>query len=230
MSAGVDPRIAAGTTRMLERRRRELAGGATHLGWKAGFGAPAALERLGTDRPLAGYLTRDRLLADGATVSLGGMRQPVLEAEVALVLARDVPPGATAAQARAAVGQVAVAIEVADLDVPPVDVEEIVAGNIYHRHVLLGPPVEPRETGDLAAVVQRDGTDVARTDDPTALTGDVAAVLASMHETLSACGTGIAAGDVVITGSVVPPIDVAVDEAWTVSFEGLGQLSVSFTS
>ena len=117
----MDPRIAAGTTRMLERRRRELDDGATHLGWKAGFGAPAAMERLGTDRPLVGYLTRERLLDDGATVSLDGMKQPVLEAEVALHLAHEVPAGADAATALAAVGTVGVAIEIADIDGPTDD-------------------------------------------------------------------------------------------------------------
>ncbi|MBO0845045.1 MAG: hypothetical protein J2P22_06470 [Nocardioides sp.] len=128
--ADVDPRVVAGTTRMLERQRLE---GGTHLGWRAGFGAPAAMERFGTGRPLVGYLTHERLLEDGATVSLAGSTKSVLEAEVALHLARDVPPGATGAEALAAVGGISVAIEVADLDVPPEDVEEIVAGNIYHR-------------------------------------------------------------------------------------------------
>ena len=224
----MDPRIAAGTTRMLKRRRRELDDGATRLGWKAGFGAPAAMERLGTDRPLVGYLTRERLLDDGATLSLDGMKQPVLEAEVALHLAHGVPKGADATTALAAVGTVGVAIEIADLDTPPEDVEEIVAGNIYHRHVLLGPEVELRITGNLTAQVKRDGEEVARTDDPEALTGDVAGVLASMAGTLAETGGTTAAGDVVITGSVVPPVPLTAG-SWTVTFTGLGEVTVRVT-
>jgi 2-keto-4-pentenoate hydratase len=213
---------------MLERRRRELDDGATHLGWKAGFGAPAALERLATDRPLVGYLTRERLLDEGTTVSLAGMKQPVLEAEVALHLAHEVPEGADAATALAAVGTVGVAIEIADLDTPPEDVEEIVAGNIYHRHVLLGPEVELRTTGNLSAEVTCDGTEVARTNDPEALTGDVAGVLASMADTLAKTGGTTAAGDVVITGSVVPPVPLSAG-LWTVTFTGLGEVTVRVT-
>ena len=224
----MDPRIAAGTTRMLKRRRRELDDGATRLGWKAGFGAPAAMERLGTDRPLVGYLTRERLLDDGATVSLAGMKQPMLEAEVALHLAHEVPAGADAATALAAVGTAGVAIEIADIDAPPDDVEEIVAGNIYHRHVLLGPEVELRITGNLTAQVKRDGEEVARTDDPEALTGDVAGVLASMAGTLAETGGTTAAGDVVITGSVVPPVPLTAG-SWTVTFTGLGEVTVRVT-
>jgi 2-keto-4-pentenoate hydratase len=213
---------------MLERRRRELDDGAEHLGWKAGFGAPAAMGRLGTDRPLVGYLTRERLLDDGATVSLNGMKQPVLEAEVALRLAHDVPAGADAATALAAVGTASVAIEIADLDTPPDDVEEIVAGNIYHRHVLLGPEVEVRITSNLTAEVKRDGVEVARTDDPEALTGDVAGVLASMADTLAETGGTTAAGDVVITGSVVPPVPLTAG-VWTVTFASLGEVTVRVT-
>ena len=224
----MDPRIAAGTTRMLERRRRELDDGATHLGWKAGFGAPAAMERLGTDRPLVGYLTRERLLDDGATVSLDGMKQPVLEAEVALHLAPEVPAGADAATALAAVGTVGVAIEIADIDGPTDDVEEILAGNIFHRHVLLGPEVEVRITSDLGAEVERDDTVVARTDEPEALTGDVAGVLASMADTLAKTGGTTAAGDVVITGSVVPPVPLSAG-LWAVTFTGLGEVTVRVT-
>ena len=224
----MDPRIAAGTTRMLERRRRELDDGATHLGWKAGFGAPAAMERLGTDRPLVGYLTRERLLDDGATVSLDGMKQPVLEAEVALHLAHEVPAGADAATALAAVGTIGVAIEIADIDGPTDDVEEILAGNIFHRHVLLGPEVEVRITSDLGAEVERDDTVVARTDEPEALTGDVAGVLASRADTLAKTGGTTAAGDVVITGSVVPPVPLSAG-LWAVTFTGLGEVTVRVT-
>ena len=224
----MDPRIAAGTTRMLERRRRELDDGATHLGWKAGFGAPAAMERLGTDRPLVGYLTRERLLDDGATVSLDGMKQPVLEAEVALHLAHEVPAGADAATAASAVGTIGVAIEIADIDGPTDDVEEILAGNIFHRHVLLGPEVEVRITSDLGAEVERDDTVVARTDEPEALTGDVAGVLASMADTLAKTGGTTAAGDVVITGSVVPPVPLSAG-LWAVTFTGLGEVTVRVT-
>jgi 2-keto-4-pentenoate hydratase len=216
---------------MLRRRGRDEG---APLGWKAGFGAPAALERYGAGRPLVGYLTRDRLLVDGATVSLAGSVKPVLEAEIALHVARDLSPQPdgtlTGDQAMAAVGGVGVAIEVADLDVPPEDVERIVADNVYHRWVLLGPSLPVRNTDGLPAWVRRDGAEVARTDRPEALTGRVGDVLASMAGTLHACGAGIAAGEVVITGAVVPPMEVAPGESWTVGFDGLGELSVSFSA
>lgn len=220
----MDTRVTAGTTRMLAARRAALDAGATHLGWKLGFGAPAAMAAFDTDRPLVGFLTRDRLLPSGATVDVGAWTKPMLEAEVAAHLGVELGPGAGPAEALEAVAGWSVAIELADLDVPPSDIEEILAGNIFHRHVLLGPVVDalPRP---LTFTVQRDGEVVAATSDPAALTGDLGQILASTADTLAGCGASLAAGDVVITGSVVPPIDVS-GGLWRVVSE-LGEVTAS---
>ena len=220
----VDPRIVRGTNRLLEAQCDALDRGAERLGWKAGFGAPAALSTLGTDRPLVGFLTRDRLLPDGESVDVSTWTKAVLEAEVAAHLAADLGVGTSPADALAAVGGWSVAIELADLDRSPDDVEEIVAGNIFHRHVLLGPVVEARPE-PLTFVVTCDGVEAARSSEPEALTGELGSVLASMADTLAACGAGLRAGDVVITGSVVPPVPVT-SGGWLVEAEGLGRVSI----
>lgn len=210
---------------MLARRDAVLADGATHLGWKLGFGAPAALSKFGTDRPLVGYLVDSLDIADGSTVSLEGWTKPVLEAEVAVHIGAPLGAGATAEDAFDAVVGWSVAIELADLDRPPEDIGEILAGNIYHRHVVLGHRVPPLLAGPHFAV-RRDGEEVAATDDPTALTGDLPSILASAADTLASCGAGgLASGDIVITGSVVPPIEVGPGR-WTVEAVGMGRVSV----
>ena len=222
----LDPRILRGTMRLLDAHADALAEGAEQLGWKAGFGAPAALAALGTDRPLVGVLTAGLLLPDGAVVDVSGWTKPVLEAEVAAHLATDLGRGATPIEALAAVGGWSVAIELADVDRVTDDVEEIVAGNIFHRHVLLGPMV-PSLPAPLSFVVSRDGLETAGTSDPQALTGELGSVLASMADTLAACGARLSAGDVVITGSVVPPIAVQNGSSWLVEADGLGRVAVS---
>lgn len=225
MSADLDPRIARGTRRMLAVRRAAVAGGADPLGWKAGFGAPASLADLAIDRPLVGFLTRDRLLPSGGRVDVAAWTGPRLEAEVAARLSVDLGRGATPAEALAAVGGWSVAIELADVDRAPDDVEEILAGNIFHRHVVLGPVV-PDRPASLGFVVLRDGEEIARTADPEALTGELGAVLASMAGTLAHCGAALRAGDVVITGSVVPAIPVENGGAYRVLADGLGEVEV----
>jgi 2-keto-4-pentenoate hydratase len=196
----------------LELRRARLAAGERPLGWKLGFGAPAALERLALAAPLVGFLLRSSLVPDGGVVSVGGWTRPVGEAEVAVHLVRDVPSGATRDEAAAAIGALGSAIELADVDRPPDDVEQILAGNIFQRAVVLGRPDPGRAGGStegLAGRVVVDGREVGATDEVEALTGDLLALVAHVGSVLPAFGATLRAGDVVIAGSIVPPFDVA---------------------
>jgi 2-keto-4-pentenoate hydratase len=225
----LDARVAAGTARMLAARSAALSSGVEPLGWKLGFGAPAALKSFGIDRPLVGFLTRDLLLPSGAVVDVSGWTAPKLEAEVAAHLSGPVGADASPAEALAAVSGWSVAIELADLDPPPTDLEEVLAGNIFHRHVLLGPVV-PALPADLSFSVRRVGSDVTSTSDPFALTGELGSILASAASTLASCGAELSAGDVVITGSVVPPIDVSGGGSWHVSAPSLGEVAVTISA
>src|SRR5688500_14653626 len=51
-----DPRIAKGMPVQLAARAKRIAAGERPLGWKVGFGAPAALAKFGLGGPLVGYL------------------------------------------------------------------------------------------------------------------------------------------------------------------------------
>jgi 2-keto-4-pentenoate hydratase len=176
------------------------------IGWKVAFGSPEALERLGLERPLVAPLTDEGLLADGSTVDVSSWASPVLEAEVAVYVGRGL----------------GVAIELADVDVPPDDVERILAGGIYHRHVLLGPPRAHGLDGVTARVL-RDGKEIATTDDLTALTGSLAFVLETVRLHAE---RELHDGELVIAGSVVPPQPIAPGERWRVELLSLGALEV----
>jgi 2-keto-4-pentenoate hydratase len=213
----LDPRIERGTRAMLELRRARLDAGARPLGWKVGFGAPAALELLGTDRPLVGFLTDRGLIEEGATVSVADWQNPMLEPEIAAYIGED-----------ATIAGLSAAIELADVDVPPADPEAILAGNIYHRHVMLGPVDSGRVDGaGIGARLLRGGEVVAETDDPAALTGDIVEVVRLTAELLAACGAELRPGDVVITGSAVPPLSVAAGDTVTAELGPLGTLTVT---
>jgi 2-keto-4-pentenoate hydratase len=222
-----DPRIRRGTAAMLELRRARLAEGDRPLGWKIGFGSPAALELLGTDRPLVGFLTDRGLVEDGATVAVGGWVQPMLEPEIAVHLARDVPGAATREDVGAAIRGLSAAIELADVDTPPADPEPIIAGNIFHRHVVLGPVDEGRTAAEgIRGRLVRDGQEIAATDTPEAATGELAEVVRLTAELLAGSGERLRAGDVVITGSIVPPVKVEPGERITAEIDPLGALTV----
>jgi 2-keto-4-pentenoate hydratase len=223
-----DDRIRAGMREQLAVRDERVAAGERQIGWKVGFGAPAAKTALEIDRPLVGYLMEAGRLADGAEVPIGGWTKPMLEAEIAVLMARDVAGDASWADVRAAIGGLAAAIELADVDVPPTDVRAILAGNIFHRHVLFGPVDPSRSTGEgIGARVLIDGAEIAATDDPAALTGELVEVVRLTAESLAACGERLRAGEVVITGSALPPQPVAAGQSVVAELGPLGALSLT---
>jgi 2-keto-4-pentenoate hydratase len=231
-AAPPDPRIARGMKTQLDLRRRRIAAGARPIGWKVGFGAPAAMAKLGITAPLVGFLLDRGIVASGASISLAGWRKPVAEPEIAVEMAADLPAGATEAAAADAIGALGPAIELADVDSPPDDVVAILAGNIFQRHVVFGPRDHARAGGGIAGLrgrVLRNGTPCADTTDLEANTGKLVAIVRHVADLLAACGELLAAGDVIIAGSVVAPIFLAADDhAVEFALDPIGAVAVRF--
>jgi len=212
--------VDRGLVRQLRDRSRLIASGRRPLGWKAGFGAPASLERFRLDGPLIGFMTDASVLADGSEVEITGWGRAVAEPEILVVLGSDIDPGAGPEGARAAVGALGPAIELANIDPPPEDVEVILAGNIFHEGVVLGSADPARGGVDLSGLEARvtvDGQELHRTTRLEDLTGRVVDVLSHLAALLGGHGETMRTGDVVICGSVVPPIDLT--PGMTVGFE-----------
>jgi len=227
-----DPRIVRGMRAQLEKRRQRLAAGDKALGWKVGFGTPAMLKQLGIGGPLVGFLTQNARVQSGAAVSLAGWAKPVAEPEIAVHIGRDLPAGADAATAAAAIAGISPAIELADVDEPPEDPERILAGNIYQRHVVLAGPGPARAGSNadgLVCSVVRHGKEFAKTSDPQANTGEWVAIVRHVADVLAASGETLRAGEIIITGSVVPPLVLEPgDNAITFAVEPLGSVAVRF--
>ncbi len=204
-----NPKVRNGIRRMLDLREERIAAGERPIGWKLGFGAPASLQRFGLSAPLLGFLTDAGLRDSGSTVSSEGWQHGVAEPEVAVYLGADVGPGEDATDAVTALGA---AIELADVHPPSDDIEQILGWNIYHKAVILGEPDESRAGAvrkGLMARVMHDGVEVADTADVEAITGDLVDIVGHAATLLAAAGAKLSAGDVVIAGSVVPPLRIA---------------------
>jgi 2-keto-4-pentenoate hydratase len=230
-----DPRITAGLDRQFATWRSVMKSGASRLGWKVGFGAPAALELMEISQPLLGFLTDATELQDGAEIDVRNWAKPVIEFEVALILARDVAGDASPAEAAAAVGAVAPAIELADIDIAPLGpgaVTSILAGNIFHRAVMLGAADTGRSgirTSDMTATISVDGETTAAISELEALTGNHAEIVASVAATLAQQGEMLQAGDVLITGSVIPPLPVERAKTYTFRLDPLPPIRLHAT-
>lgn len=222
MNPWEDPRIIDGLRRQLAARDEALGAGARHVGWKVGFGAPTSLELMQITAPLLGYLTEATVFADGTTFDTDGWTRGVVEFEVAVWMGSDLGAGASESEAAAAVAAVGPAIEVADVDLPvgPDGISDIMASDIFHRGVIFGTRDEARSGLDisgLSAHIALDDEAFATVTELEAITGVYPLIVSTVASTLASAGERLRAGDVIITGSVIPP--VSIDDADRFTFE-----------
>jgi len=228
-----DPRIKSGMQRQLRWRREMLAAGKKPLGWKLAFGGPAALERLRINAPLVGFLMADAVVASGSTFSFAGWKKPAAEPELAVYLEKDLASGADRETTMGAIAGLGPAIELADVDHPSDDVEGTLARNIYQRRVILGGFGTKLARGNLSGLnarVFRNGTEMASTSDLEALTGELIANVSHVANLLAHFGETLRAGEIIIAGSITPPIWVQPGETLSFHLEPLNPISVNFAA
>jgi 2-keto-4-pentenoate hydratase len=191
------------------------------------------MQKLGLTAPIVGYLMQRALLLSGSTASLKGYIKPVAEPEICVRMAHDLPSAASPGEAAAAVKEIFPAIELADLDPVPTsdNLDVVLEGDIFQRHVILcGNTRLGATTSGLTSRVIRRGAESSVSTDPEALTGKLAEIVAHVANTLSAFGEKLSAGDVIITGSITPPIMIEPDEnELTHILDPIGEVSVHFS-
>jgi len=228
-----DPRIKSGMQRQLRWRREMLAAGKKPLGWKLAFGGPAALERLRINAPLVGFLMADAVVASGSTFSFAALKKPAAEPELTVYLGKDLTPGADPKMIMDAIAGLGAAIELADVDHPSDDVEGTLARNIYQRRVILGGCDTKLARGNLSGLnarVFRNGTEMANTSDFEALTGELLTNVGHVANLLAHFGETLRAGEIIIAGSITPPLWVQPGETLSFHLEPLNPISVNFAS
>jgi 2-keto-4-pentenoate hydratase len=227
-----DPRIASGMKEQLRWRRVLLRSGKKPLGWKLAFGGPAALQRLRSNEPLVGFLMADALLQSGSNVSLAGWKKPAAEPEIAVCLGKDLPANADRKTTSEAIAGLGAAIELADVDHPSEDVEGTLVRNIYQRHLVLSGCDAAYAGGvptGLRGRVTRNSKELANTSDFEGLTGELIHIVGHVATLVSHFDETLRAGQIIIAGSITPPIWVAPGETIGFHLQPLEAISLSFT-
>ena len=208
-------------------------------GFKIGATAAGMRAYLGLAHPLAGFMPRDGLVESGATLDWTGAPLGV-ECEIGVRLARDLPPGpCDLAQAEDAVADVFAAIEIVENrygpppagDLKTVGPGGLLADQVFHHGGVLGKPAADWRALDLAAVPGRmrvDGMDVGRGRGADLLGHPMAALAWLAGSAEAAAFGGLREGQVVLLGSVTPPIWLEGPCTVEVAFAGLGEASVRF--
>ncbi len=206
--------VARGTAALLTRRREILAQGAEPIGWKVGFNLPEFQRKLGIDAPLAGFLTTDGLLEDGAEWSLGDRGEVVVESEVAVEIGDD----------GRSIAALLPALELADPPDLEQDVETILAGNIFHRAMAFGPRVETRAPGGARILV---GGEVRHEVDDAGT--QLEAMVDAVAHRLAEADEELRPGDRIITGVLAPPHAAKPGDTVRLELAEVGGVELRFT-
>ena len=225
-----DPRISRGMKAQTQLRQELLRSGHKQIGWKIAFGSPAALERFSLQAPLAGFLTDRAQLAPGSELSLSKWTKPLAEPEIAVRLGRDLGSETGFEEARAAIAALGPAIELVDVTTPPSpeNIESVLACDIFQRQVILGPSDDSRAGGKLNGLlcrVLKNNAEIARTSDPEAATGKIIENLVQVARLVAAFGGSLRAGEIVITGSVIPPLEFVAGDRIDFHLDPVGSVS-----
>jgi 2-keto-4-pentenoate hydratase len=186
---------------------------------------------LGIAQPVAGFIEARNLRH---AFRFADYLRPGVECEIALRLARPLAGPCSREEAAAAVGAAMAAIEVVDercADYASLGVAVLAADQMFQAGGALGPEVPP--PADLAALEGRIEVDGARRGEGRGaeLLGDPIEVLRWLAGSRCAAEFGgLRAGQVVLLGSVCPPVWLARPCSVRVVFEGLGEAVASFVS
>jgi 2-keto-4-pentenoate hydratase len=227
-----DPRIVRGMTEQLELRKELLASGMKPLGWKLAFGGAAAMERLKTTAPLVGFLMDRAVVSSGSIISIDGWKKPAAEPELAVYIGKNLAAGSDRQTTVEAIEALGPAIEIADVTNPPEDVEQTLACDIYQRHVAFGSRDSTRAGGRLDGFrcqVSCNGRGIEAPEDIQAFTGELIQIVQHTADVLGAFGESLRAGELIITGSMIPPISVQSGDKFEFTLSPLGTISVHFS-
>lgn len=213
--------------------------GRREIGWKIGLTSRAMQEALKITTPDSGVLFDDMLFADGASVPKGRFIQPRVEAEIAFVLKSDLSGAqVTRADVVSATDYVVPSLEILDTRILRADpatgkarvITDTVSDNAANAGIVLGDQRHAIGAHDLrrvGAIVKRDGV-VEETGLGAGVLDDPVAGIVWLVQRLAQYGLGVKAGQIVLSGSFIRPIEAPSGSHFHADFGPFGSVSLSF--
>ncbi|MCA0202732.1 MAG: 2-oxo-hepta-3-ene-1,7-dioic acid hydratase [Proteobacteria bacterium] len=219
--------------------QRKKAAGRRVIGWKIGLTSRAMQDALKIDTPDSGVLFDDMLFEDGAEIPAGRFIQPRIEAEIAFLLKSPLRgEGITRAQVLAATEAVAPALEILDTRILRADpasgkprvVTDTISDNAANAGIVLGAQRHAPDALDLrwaGAILKRDGV-VEETGLGAGVLDDPVTGIVWLVERLARYGQGLAAGEVVLSGSFIRPVEAPPGSVFDADFGSFGRVRTTF--
>lgn len=213
--------------------------GARQVGRKIGLTSRAMQRSSKIDEPDYGVLLDHMVHADGALVPEGRYIVPRVEVELAFILGRDLSgPDCTIFDVLDATEFVVPAIEIIDARIERVDAEsgatrtvlDTISDNAANAGIVLGGT--PVRVGDVdlrwvSALVYKNGV-VEDSGVAGAVLGHPAHGPAWLANKLAPYGEGLAAGEIILGGSFIAPLDAAPGDSFHAEYGPLGSVGVRF--
>jgi 2-keto-4-pentenoate hydratase len=220
---------------LIQQRQADIriAGGARIVGYKIGLTSAAMQQQLGVDQPDYGHLFTDMLHAADEPIAAAAFLQPRAEPEVVLVLGADLPgPGLSVADVLSATAYALPAIEIIDSRITDwrITLADTIADNASSGGLVIGGTPTPIAGLDLAVagcVLRRNGR-IQQTGAGAAVMGSPLQAAAWLANTLTARGVRLAAGHIILTGSITAAIGVQPGDAVTATIDRLGSVTAVF--
>ncbi|WP_395541213.1 2-oxo-hept-4-ene-1,7-dioate hydratase [Neotabrizicola sp. sgz301269] len=218
---------------------RKRAAGAQIIGWKIGLTSRAMQQALNIDTPDSGVLLDDMVFADGGTVPKDRFIQPRIEAEIAFVMKASLQGSqVTRADVLAATESVLPSLEILDTRIRRTDpatgtarvITDTVSDNAANAGIVLG--ARRHAPGDIdlrwvGAIVTRDGVVEETGLGAGVLNDPVTGILWLVHR-LAQFGMAVEAGQVLLSGSFIRPIEATPGSRFHADFGAFGQVSINF--
>ncbi|MEJ8473277.1 2-oxo-hept-4-ene-1,7-dioate hydratase [Roseibium algae] len=217
---------------------KKLSGGRHILGWKIGLTSKVMQDALGIDTPDSGVLYDDMDFADGCTIAATRFIQPRIEAEIAFIMKAPLEGKVTREEVLAATEFVAPAIEILDTRVLRADpmtgqvrrIVDTVSDNAANGGIVLGAQRHAPEDFDLrwvGAIVQKN-EEVVATGLGAAVLNDPVMGIVWLSERMGQYDQRIEAGQVVLSGSFVAPVECPSGTRIQADYGAFGSVSVNF--
>lgn len=207
--------------------------GARLVGRKVGLTARAVQKQLGVDEPDFGALFADRCFGDGDELPWKLLMQPKVEAEITLVLGRDLDMETiTMVDMMRAVEFVIPSIEVVGSRIANWDISilDTVADNASGSCFVLGGPKRQLDDLDLRScgmVIERRGEPISIGAGAACLGHPLNAAV-WLANTLARNGTPLREGELIMTGALGPMAPVAPGDVVEARISGLGSVRAAF--
>jgi 2-keto-4-pentenoate hydratase len=225
--------VASAYAVQAEVTKRGIAAGRRLVGRKIGLTSKAVQQQLGVDQPDYGALFADMEIATGEEIQSSKLIQPRIEAEIAIVLDRDLPErDVTIGELMRAIAYVVPALEIVDSRIKDwkITILDTVADNGSSARFVLG--AAPKRLTDLdlegcGMAATRNGA-IVSVGSGAACRGHPLKAALWLARAMAEAAQPLRAGDVVLTGALGPVSPASAGEFYESRISGLAPVNVRF--